>query len=960
MENERAMRRTGQAVRSARTLLTLAAVVVLAFSIHAGATDLITAKVDVGQRTTLAGEHGGWATPAADRGPVPAALALTHLSLLLKRSAERQQAYERLLREQQDPASPNYHQWLSPSQIGERFGASRHDIEALSGWLTAHGLRVDAVANSGMRIKFSGSAATVAAAFSTDLHYYQAGTAKRIANTRDPQIPTAFADAVRSVGGLASPRFRPAHRMQAMQSALPAKGSTSPQPAASDCTTHPCTYVVFPSDFAAIYDLGPVQQLGIDGSGQTIAVIGRTRVYMPDIENFQRLAGLATKDPTIIIPPGGIDPGTPASTCSQTGTPSCSHPSHAIGDQGEATLDVQRAGSVAPGATIDLIASADTSSLDGTQVALDYAIDHDPVPAKVISLSYAACEADNTQGNANYVDDQFSQAAMEGISVFVSSGDGGVAGCAPLDSPPISSEQVSTNLLCASGYATCVGGTEFADSVDPNAYWDPYESSTFESALGYIPEGAWNEPLDSTGAPQMAASGGGASIYIATPAWQTGVGFPGTQGRYTPDVSFSAAMHDAYFTCFAAQGGPCTVGADRGFTYIAASGTSATAPSMAGIAALLNQKSGTAQANLNPRLYALAANPANGVFHDVTVASSGVSECAVAVPSMCNNSTPGPAGTSGGVAGYLVGAGYDEVTGLGSIDVANLLAQWSIAQQGAVTLDQRGLTGAWFNPATSGQGMAIEVDPDFYAVDVGLFYGGWFTYDVTAAGGQRWYTIQGKVGAHDNYAGMPIYLTDGGRFATPQATTTTPVGDATVQFVDCTHGTLTYRFSDGSQRHGTIPLTRLSPNVTCTQAGDSGANGSDFWLSGGWADTSELGQGLVFDINPFQPILYAAWYTFANNADQGSGASGQRWYTLQASFTPGTTTGDNIPIYDTTDGVFDNPATVTTIPVGSVNIVFHSCSAATMSYVFTSGDNAGTRGTLELTRLGAVPLGCHL
>ena len=518
---------------------------------------------------------------------------------------------------------------------------------------------------------------------------------------------------------------------------------------------------------------------------------------------------------------------------------------------------------------------------------------------------------------------------------------------------------MSTNLLCASSYVTCVGGTEFADSTEPDAYWSRNESSSFESALGYIPEGAWNEPLDDTGAPQMAASGGGASTYIATPAWQTGVGVPGTQGRYTPDVSFTASMHDGYFACFAAQGGSCVV-SQHSFTYLASAGTSATAPSMAGIAALLNQKTGTAQANLNPRLYALAANPANGVFHDVTVASSGVSNCMVAVPSMCNNSTPGPSDMSGGLAGYLVGPGYDEATGLGSIDVANLLAQWSVAQPGSVNLDQNGLTGAWYNPATSGQGMAIEVDPDFYAVDVGLFYGGWFTYDVTAAGGQRWYTIQGKVDAGDNYAGMPIYLTDGGRFATPQAATTTPVGDATVQFVDCTHGTLTYRFSDGSQRHGTIPLTRLSPNVTCAQTGGSGANGSDFWLSGGWADLSELGQGLVFDINPHQPILYAAWYTFAGNGEQDSGPAGQRWYTLQATFTPGATTGNNIPIYDTTGGVFDNSMPVSTVPVGSVNITFHSCTAASMSYVFTSGENAGTRGTLELTRLGEVPPGCHL
>jgi pseudomonalisin len=958
MENERATKRSRHPARSTRSALMqglLGAVVALTFSVAALAADLIRANVDLAQRTTLPGQRSAWVTLAADRGPVPSALALSHLSLVLQRSPERQQAFERLLREQQDPSSPDYHQWLSPTEIGTRFGASRHDIDALAAWLTAQGLRVDAVANSRMRIGFSGTAANVAAAFSTDLHYFQTGAAKRIANTRDVQIPSAFVGAVRSVNGLDNPRFRPTHRARVMQSTLPAK--SAPRPADSYCTSSPCVYTVFPADFAQIYDLVPVQQAGIDGSGQTIAVIGRARVYMPDIENFQSLAGLATKDPTFILPTGGVDPGTPASTCSGT---SCTNPSDAVGDQGEATLDVQRAGSVAPGATIDLIASANTSSVDGLQVALAYAIDHDPVPARIISLSYATCEAENTQGNAEYLDSEFSQAAMEGISVFVGSGDGGVAGCALLDSPPTAGEQMSTNLLCASGYVTCVGGTEFADSVDPDAYWRPVDSSTFESALGYIPEGAWNEPLDSTGATQTAASGGGVSAYLATPSWQTGAGVPGTQGRYTPDVSFSASMHDAYFSCFAAAGGPCTVAADGGFTYIGAAGTSATAPSMAGIAALLNQKTGSAQANLNSRLYALAANPANGVFHDVTVASSGVSNCLATTPSLCNNSTPGPTGASGGLPGYLVGAGYDEATGLGSIDVANLLAQWSVAQPVSVNLDQRGLTGAWYNAPTSGQGVNIEIDPDFYGVDVGLFYAGWFTYDVTAAGGQRWYTIQGKFDAHDGYVGVPIYLTDGGRFSSPQAATTTPVGDATLQFADCTHGTLTYRFSDGSQREGVIPLTRLTPNVTCTPAGDSGANGGDSWLSGGWADTSELGQGFVFDINPLQPILSAAWYTYTADADPDSGPAAQRWYTLQVAFASGATSKDNIPIYDTTGGVFNNPAPVTSVQVGTADIVFHSCSAATMSYAFTSGENAGARGTLELTRLGAVPIGCRL
>ena len=85
------------------------------------------------------------------------------------------------------------------------------------------------------------------------------------------------------------------------------------------------------------------------------------------------------------------------------------------------------------------------------------------------------------------------------------------------------------------------------------------QAPPYESALGYIPEGGWNEPLDGSGNTQAAASGGGFSAYIPTPTWQTGTGVPGTEGRYTPDIAFSASGHDGYFGCLAAGGGDCVV-----------------------------------------------------------------------------------------------------------------------------------------------------------------------------------------------------------------------------------------------------------------------------------------------------------------------------------------------------------------------------------------------------------------
>ncbi len=165
---------------------------------------------------------------------------------------------------------------------------------------------------------------------------------------------------------------------------------------------------------------------------------------------------------------------------------------------------------------------------------------------------------------------------------------------------------------------------------------------------------------------------------ILTPSWQTGTGVPTARsGRYTPDVAFSSADHDGYFACFAAGGGTCVdSGGSTPFSIF--SGTSAAAPAMAGVAALLDQNQSTPQGNLNPTIYAMAAStPA--AFHQVSVASSGVSNCTVSTPSMCNNSVAGPTGLGGGQAGFQLGetGGYSEATGLGSLDVTQFINNYS-------------------------------------------------------------------------------------------------------------------------------------------------------------------------------------------------------------------------------------------------------------------------------------------
>lgn len=308
----------------------------------------------------------------------------------------------------------------------------------------------------------------------------------------------------------------------------------------------------------------------------------------------------------------------------------------------------------------------------------------------------------------------------------------------------------------------------------------------------------------------------------------------------------------------------------------------------------------------------------------------------------------------------------DVGTGASTLSVvANGIASAPVnvtAIAGGVNLDQHGITGSWYNPATSGQGFEMEVYPDALSVGQGVLFAGWFTYDVTAAGGRRWYALQGNVSNTNPVASLSIFADVGGNLNAPPIVSAGPVlGTATLSLSDCTHGSLTYQFSDGSGRSGTIPLTRLTPNATCATSGDDGAAPSDYLLSGNWYNPATSGQGLIFDISPAIDNLFAAWYTFEPNGQQIGGGASQDWYTLQTNrFTPTTTSLAGIPIVQTSGGVFDNQATASTVQVGTANITFQSCTAMTLSYVFTSGNDAGQHGSMNLTRAGPTPNGCNL
>ena len=625
-------------------------------------TDRILAHASFTPQTTLKGHVPAW-VGNENLSPLRVDLLTTmHLSFILQRDPTVQAAFEQLLADQQNPASPLYHHWLTPQQIGQVYGPTQGDVSSIVSWAVSQGLAVEDVAPSRMVLRVSGSVAKIDSALQTSFSYYGKQGTEHLALNKEPSTPAAFAGVLRYIDGLDDLQPEPASYGGLGQ--LPQHSTLTSDAMHPLYTTGSGTHLVTPNDFSAIYDIGSVYAGGntgatIGGKAQHIAVIDRSDVAATDISEWAANVGITNYKLNTILATA-TDPGQTAN-----------------GDQLESTLDVNRTLSTAPGAVTDLVVAP--NSTGGIMAAASYNVNTllDPV----MSISFYGCEAVHTAANTAAWDTLFQTAAAEGISTFVCAGDSGAAGCASdFATPPATTPVLSANYICSSSYDTCVGGTEFNDATNASQYWSSTNSSGRTSALSYIPEGAWNEPTSvSNGVTSyyVQAGGGGFSQYINKPSWQTGAGVPADGHRDQPDVSFTSAAHDAYYSCLAYGGGNCANGY---YEYLA--GTSAAAPSMAAITALLNTKAGAAQGNLNPLLYRLAQT-APAVFHDVTVATSGVTSCSTSVASMCNNSTPSSTSLTGGLAGYAVTAGYDQATGLGSLDVANFVTaattQFSVA-----------------------------------------------------------------------------------------------------------------------------------------------------------------------------------------------------------------------------------------------------------------------------------------
>jgi len=601
--------------------------------------DRITAAIDATQVVPLHGNLRPAILLGNDSGPVDGSFPLPALTLFLNSSFRQRAELQRLLEEQQNPRSPQYHRWLTPEQFADRFGVSQNDIAAIVGWLQAQGFTTGKVAHSRTWIVFSGTARQVENAFHTEIHRYVYAGKSHFANATELSIPAAVAEVVGGIGGLDDFVFD--------------------QPEMTNGNIH----TLAPDDLATIYDIAPVYQSGIDGTGQKIAVMGATdfdAAALADVAEFRSMFHLPPNVPQLVLNTDYPDPGVTAS-------------------YNEAHLDIEWAGAVARNAQIVFVYSLTYL------LAVQYAVDNNLAPVITMSAN-DGCEAQNTAAFMSFYQALAQQANAQGITWVNSGSDAGPASCDP-NGAPIAMSGLGVRFPASIPEVTAVGGTEFNEQGGD--YWSANNTANGASALSYIPEMVWN---DSASLAALWAGGGGASVFFPKPSWQAGPGIPNDNARDMPDLALAASFsHDGYNVF-------------RNGTLATTGGTSASAPVFAGILALVNQyltkngiQSQPGLGNVNPMLYQLA-QAANGAFHDITVG---------------NNIVPCVIGTldcQSGSMGFYATPGYDLASGLGSVDVANLLSSWGTQRAtspASPTILSGGILNAASYAVSNGAGAAV-------------------------------------------------------------------------------------------------------------------------------------------------------------------------------------------------------------------------------------------------------------
>ena len=738
-------------------------------------------------RVTLKGHVRPFLANATDQGKVADGQKVGPIMLMLARTPEQQAALDATVDSLHNRNSSQYHQWLTPAQIGAKFQPTDDDVLAVKNWLISQGFNVLDVSPSKTFISFTGTVGQLRTAFNTDIHHVTINGENHMAAVSEPQIPAALASVVAGLNKLDDFKAKP-HVIQGgafrkdlkTGKSYPVAGTTTSPRANFDSGTG--DYEVGPQDFYTIYNENPLLASGITGAGQTIAVIEEVQVAAADVNTFRALFGLPTYPGTPNATAGGVNYYI-GSSSGLNGYTSCYAPvtqpaGKTSGEESEADIDLQWAGVTAPNAIIDFVACGGTAtSGDGTTLG-SLGIDHSAqyianyLYSTVVaaSMSYGECEGDMTQANMNYYNGQWQQFAAEGITAVISSGDGGAEQCYQ-NSKYATTLTPSVNGFGDSAYNVSAGGTDFGDLYVSNNYttspvttwWNATNGTGYGSAVGYVPETTWagycsnalfasylqkagsttygttytpwaicNNRAAYSSLVEVVGGAGGVSTYNTIPSFQSvyGVGLNNVSTTYRniPDVSWFASngWWGHFIPYCESDAYACTV-AEYDTGVMGAGGTSFVAPQLAGFFALVSQKTGERQGQADYTLYNLAAQqygtpgspsatiaacsgsnvatgqapPSSCFFYDISndMASlqggtitpgiyqpceSTTPDCYYATNTKSSgnshiygvNQAPGTAANTD-VLGFVAGPGYDDATGLGSININHTVNNWN-------------------------------------------------------------------------------------------------------------------------------------------------------------------------------------------------------------------------------------------------------------------------------------------
>jgi hypothetical protein len=700
----------------------------------------ITTAIDDNDRIQLRGNVHPLARLAFDRGPVADAQALHRMLLLLRRSSDQESSLLHLLDDQQSKFSPNYQRWLTPDDFGKQFGVTDSDLQTITQWLSSQGFVDIHVGPGRTAVEFSGNVGQVRNTFHTEIHQYEVNGESYLANATDPQIPAALATVISGIVSLHNfPVQSHLHQIGTFQKSLKT-GETKPLFTFPGCSSN--CYAVGPADFATIYNTAPLLSGSpkIDGTGQGIAIVGQSNINPQDVIDFRNIFGLPLNFSASNIILNGPDPGINSL-------------------ESEADLDVEWSGAVAPGARIDFVTSAETETTSGIHLSALYIVDHNLDP--VMSESFGGCEQGLGVALNNFYNSLWEQAAAQGITVILSAGDGGSAGCDDFNAAAVASHGLAVSGFASTPFDVAVGGTDFNQVGREPTFWNTAATSITtlpvpSSAKSYIPEVPWNDSCAQNGLGgclagnllDIIAGSGGVSTLYGKPSWQAGKGVPNDFRRDLPDLSLFASngFNGSFYIMCQSDVTPsssCSL-INFGYSFQAAGGTSVAAPAFAGIMALVNQYQLTVQ-NRSPRqgianyvLYALAqqqnsanlncnsaTSPVSGCsFNDVTTGNNDV-PCMGATPN-CSYLLASGTGvliptTGSTTPAYTSTAGYDLATGLGSVNAQTLVTKWASVNIAASTTTLV-LNGGTAVNSTHGQSIPfkISVSPAAASGDVSL------------------------------------------------------------------------------------------------------------------------------------------------------------------------------------------------------------------------------------------------